>query len=584
MFLSLKIFKRDQLRQTLRLERRNYLVGRALTCDIVIPDNRVSRKHCSILYDPETGNHVLFDLGSRSGTCVGGQGMRGEVVLTPNCEVSFGVGSDFTMKVFAEESQPLSESIRGGDVPGTVTTELELGSLSNYADPRSLRRRLEPTAQTAAPAHEAAVALRFYDLSVKMSLALYPNQEFQILADHLFEATGTDRVLIIRLETQAESTPDVESSRPGSSSPSIDGSHSFRYSIDYAAFRPDLPKQLRAGERFSRTMVMRAVRGNQAILFNPDTKSGTGPGTGPLPRMSICAPLVGHEEALGAVYLDIYRREAPAFTETDLQQVSMAAYFFAMYLERERALQEKRESERLSTAGLAVFGSAHHIKNILTALQGSRFVIDGIIKRGDYAKLTETWGVLTRSVDRISETVQAMLNFARDEQLEMKHTDARSLTEHIVAASSERAKRAGIDLHFEAEQRPLVITCDRQRIEEVLDNLVSNAIEALESARDLKRERRHVIVRLFASSTREAVIEVADNGPGIPRNVQGRLFDLFYTTKGSKGTGLGLAMSRKHMRQHGGNVTFRTSSEGTTFRVTLPLPKPDSEDPGTNPH
>jgi signal transduction histidine kinase len=338
-----------------------------------------------------------------------------------------------------------------------------------------------------------------------------------------------------------------------------------------------------AGEHFSRRMLLRAIRSNQAILFSSSDGSQHG-GAIPTARSSICAPLVGHQTTLGVLYLDVYSRESEPFTHAHLQMVSLAAYFFSIYLERERAVENKRESERLSSAGLAVFGAAHHIKNIMTSLQGSSQLIDGMVKRRDFTCLPETWGVMQRSIDRITRAVGEMLNFAKEEHFESRPLDLPRLVEELVTGQRGRAQLAGVKLELFLERRSLTVMGDSQRIEEVIENLLTNAIECFDSPRMPVGRTPTVKVSMRIVGVRFVLLEVADNGPGIPPDSQRKIFDLFHTTKGAKGNGLGLAISRKHIRQHGGSLSYKTSTEGTIFRISLPLPGNDMDLPTNTAH
>jgi two-component system NtrC family sensor kinase len=138
------------------------------------------------------------------------------------------------------------------------------------------------------------------------------------------------------------------------------------------------------------------------------------------------------------------------------------------------------------------------------------------------------------------------------------------------------------DIQFEPEARPLVFM-DAHRIRQVMINLIRNAADALPA------RGGRLAIRVTADQE-QVVVEVEDNGRGIPADVAARVFEPFFTTKGEKGLGLGLDISRQIVVAHGGTLTFQTlEAGGTTFRMALPLvPDPVGEPPfddmKTDPH
>jgi nitrogen-specific signal transduction histidine kinase/pSer/pThr/pTyr-binding forkhead associated (FHA) protein len=552
----------------LRLERRSYIVGRALACDIIIPDNRVTRRHCQITYIPERGVFSLRDLGSTQGTFLNGQKVLEPQLLAQGSEIAFGQNSEFRIKFVGSETQPLVDQKVDSEEQRRVTSQFEISKLKSIADPQRIKKELTSAGALKDQAVPDDLAQRFYDLTVKMSLAIYPQQEFQILSDHLFECTTADRLLVIRLHQDHSGESESQSGRESDVS-------QYQYSMEYSAIRSDAPEAVqKIGDKFSRSMIARAAARNQAILYSREMDSTQFAAQGHA-NSSICAPLMGHDHLLGCLYLDIHDDRSAAFSEADLRFIGMVAFFFSIYLEREKALESKRETERLTTAGLAVFGAAHYLKNILTAMNGSRRVIETLLKNKDYDAIPETWNVLGRSVDRITESVRLMLDFAREEHPQSEIEDAFVIFGEAAERTRNRAEAAGIEYIVDIPASGAMIHCDPQRIDDVLVNLITNAIEVFEFASESGNQGQAIYLRAGIRGDSEVVCEVSDTGPGIPPEVQTRLFDLFYTTKGSKGSGLGLALSKKIISAHNGKITLRTSSEGTSFYVTLPLTQDD---------
>jgi two-component system sensor histidine kinase HydH len=137
---------------------------------------------------------------------------------------------------------------------------------------------------------------------------------------------------------------------------------------------------------------------------------------------------------------------------------------------------------------------------------------------------------------------------------------------------SPQARGQGVRLRFTRAEAPLPrLSLDPGKIEQAVLNLVLNALEAMPGGGDLA-------LRAGVDDGRLRV-EVRDSGPGIPREIQDDIFRPYFSTKGS-GTGMGLALAEKLIRQHRGRVDFRTGREGTTFSISLPMDERDGSDGG----
>lgn len=151
--------------------------------------------------------------------------------------------------------------------------------------------------------------------------------------------------------------------------------------------------------------------------------------------------------------------------------------------------------------------------------------------------------------------------------------DLTRLCRDMVRMARARRPNGTIDVVSGGDVR---VECDRGRIEQVVLNLVNNALDAV-------GDDGHVEVHVAKLGER-VVLEVSDDGPGIPQDVKDKLFEAFYTTKGQGGTGLGLYLSRSFVEAHGGELSIpKTGPEGTTFRVRLPAALEPKERESTPP-
>ena len=243
------------------------------------------------------------------------------------------------------------------------------------------------------------------------------------------------------------------------------------------------------------------------------------------------------------------------------------AAFLQDLREMKRLEQEKLDAERLAAVGQTVAGLAHTIKNLLMGLEGGMYMADSGLRRGDAERLAEGWQILQRNFEKTTTLVKDFLSFAKGRLPQLEPTDPSALARAVVDLYRETAARQGVDLSFEAGPGVREAPLDSHGIETCLTNLVSNAIDAA-----LLREQPggKVIVRT-RDENGDLVLEVADNGCGIDQEIRDKIFTTFFTTKGGKGTGLGLLTTRKIVQEHGGRIEVEPAADqGTTFRVRLP--------------
>ena len=257
-----------------------------------------------------------------------------------------------------------------------------------------------------------------------------------------------------------------------------------------------------------------------------------------------------------------------------------SAAFFHDLTEVKQLEQEKLSAERLAAVGQTVAGLAHGVKNILTGLEGGLYLMRSGLDRGNEGRVREGFDMLGRNIGRVTSFVRTLLDFSRGRTPAAKLVNPVSLAEDAVALFREAAAREGVTLRIEAEKAILPAAFDAEDLHTSLSNLVTNAVDACRSS---EREEREVVV-----SVREEpdpypfrvppvdppmviVFEVRDNGVGMEYEVQQKVFTNFFTTKGERGTGLGLLLTRKIVQEHGGSVAIESKPGfGSAIRLTFP--------------
>ncbi len=233
----------------------------------------------------------------------------------------------------------------------------------------------------------------------------------------------------------------------------------------------------------------------------------------------------------------------------------------------ERVLMDERmrRMERYMGLGSLAAGLHHEIKNPLAALwlhvQLLEEEIDGQAASGEVRSMLN---VIKAEVTRVGGVLESFRDFASFDQLNRTPVDLAKLVGRQAKLISPQAEMQEIDVQVQLPEEPLPpVNADRVRLEQVLLNLLVNAMEAMPDGGTLT-------LRVAAGEdAQSARIEVADTGPGIPAEARDCIFDPYFTTKNG-GTGMGLALCEKLVRQHNGRLQFHTSENGTVFELTLP--------------
>jgi len=223
-----------------------------------------------------------------------------------------------------------------------------------------------------------------------------------------------------------------------------------------------------------------------------------------------------------------------------------------------------RQQEKLAAIGTLAAGLAHEIRNPLNGAHlHITFLERGLRKSGAPDDALEAVKVVSDEIKRLSSLVTEFLDFARPKPLDRNPVVVQRLCEKIATFLAPTLRDSHSKLQLDMPAAELVIDADSSKIEQVLLNLVHNALEAIKAIGGgtvVVRARRQPL---------HAVIDVEDQGPGLP-DPNAPVFDAFYTTK-ADGTGLGLAIVHRIVTDHGGSVTIESRPGRTIFRVTLPL-------------
>ncbi len=282
-------------------------------------------------------------------------------------------------------------------------------------------------------------------------------------------------------------------------------------------------------------------------------------------RGYLCSPLRIQEEIIGV--MTARKAEAFQFAGDDLLFFETVCKQVAILIEKARMYDEKLQAERLAAVAVSLSGVAHYIKNVLLTMQGGEYLVEHGIEKGELARVKDGWTVLRRANRKIRGLVENILNYCRQTSPNLRAVNLNVMIADMVRTVAESQRERGVEVAAELDDGVGEIWIDAEMIYDALLNLVTNAVEAVPEER-----QGSVRVRTEQLEGRHQVlVQVIDNGGGIPEAVRDKIFNLFFSTKGRKGTGIGLAATRKIVEDHGGSIELASEEGvGTSFSIYLP--------------
>jgi two-component system, NtrC family, sensor kinase len=245
--------------------------------------------------------------------------------------------------------------------------------------------------------------------------------------------------------------------------------------------------------------------------------------------------------------------------------------FFQDLREIKRLEAELIRTERLAAIGQTVAGMAHSVKNILHGFKGGSYMVNQALETEDTGRLKQGWNLVQRNIDRTSELVMNLLSYSKERKPNPEPCEPNSVVEEVCRLLGETARENEVELITEADPEIGTVMIDPNTLHGALMNLVSNAIDACLFDESTDKDWR-VTVRTAVDEDRNLIIEVEDNGAGMSEAVFKKIFTSFFSTKGHRGTGLGLLVTRKNVEEHGGAIEVSSrEGEGTVFTIRLPL-------------
>jgi signal transduction histidine kinase len=565
-----------------QLEGAEVSLGRVGENTIQLHDTEVSRKHAVL--QESAGGYVLRDLNSSNGTYVNGKAVRERRLMSGD---QLQLGRTLLLFTGAHESVGVAQ----GDIdiagPGRDDGSRILRTISQ-ADGADLLAT--PPDQTQSPwlARARSNLQLMYRTAIAVSHTLDIDQLVARIMDMIFEWVDADRgCIMLRDETTGDLTPRVRRHRRG-----VDGS---------AAADPAHGEE-RERISISKTILDYVIERREGVLTSnavdddrwDPAKSIMAMGV----REAICVPMQGRYDLVGVIYIDtsssakeiLQRKSANKFGEDHLKLMIAIAHQAALAVEDTSHYRAMVQAERLAAVGQTIATLSHHIKNILQGVRGGSYLIE--LGLGDHAKALDAadgaavdlaaarqavttvnkgWAIVEKNQERISSLVLDMLTYSKEREPEPEAASLVATVGDIVELMRTRATEAGVELRWNPQPSLPLLMYDPEAVHRAVLNLVTNAIDACEG-------RDPALVEVVAGvdlTLGVAQVAVRDTGIGIEKSRLGVIFNAFVSGKGSRGTGLGLAVTRKIAEEHGGTVhVVSEQNVGSTFTFEFPYVAP----------
>jgi signal transduction histidine kinase len=544
-------------------------VGREPGNRIRLHDTEVSRRHAEFTATKD-GGYRLLDIGSANGTFVNGQSIR-DVLLQAGDQIQIGqsvlvysTGSTDTL-TRSDLAERINLIARQQDV------ELSSAIVRTISDTEGSRMLARPESVDGPWLKNALANLGImYEAIQAASHILDVNQLLERIMELIFRSLDADRGCIMLRSEAPEAGAAPAAVSPDQFEPKA---VRWRDGVDHQEKMP-----------VSRTIMEYVLREKQGILVSDATQDERFQAAQSIVhagiREIICVPMKGRHETLGVLYLDTRTpmRDAVAalrptgkFTEDHLALAIAIAHQAALAVEETHYHQALVQAERMAAIGQTIAALSHHIKNILQGFKSGGEILEMGLKDKDEKLLHRGWKILEKNQGKIYDLVTDMLSYSKEREPNLETISLNNIARDVVELMTERARELGVQLSLRLDDKIPLCLADPEGVHRSILNVVGNALDAVEG---IEKPRVMVLTEREADGA-WLRIRVIDNGSGIAPEKLADIFKPFVSTKGARGTGLGLAVSRKVLREHGGDIIVQSEpGRGSVFVLRLPFRGP----------
>ncbi|MDQ3438720.1 MAG: ATP-binding protein [Planctomycetota bacterium] len=546
------------------------LVGRD-SRQLPLTDNTVSRRHAELI--PGADNWILRDLGSSNGTYINGTRVTNRYVLKLGDQIRVGR----TLMVFG--AQPGISRARGGDVAlSGEEAGMEASIMQTVPSNDDSMVLAVPE-----PAAAAMTNLKLlYQVSASLGSSFDADNVLEVVMDLVFEHVKADHGMILLIDERSdELIPKIVRTRDDADAKDAKDKAAEGSSDDTASGLRVTDAKIHA----SRTIVNHVITTGEGVLsanamtdqrFNK-SKSVHDLGI----RSSLCVPIKARkldgksgDEIIGVIYIDSSVKNY-TYAPDQLRLLTAIGLQAGMAIQNAKLYAQGLQAERLAAVGETTAALSHSIKNILQALRGGADVVEMGLRSANVTQATKGWRIVDRNLEKIYNLTMNLLAYSKPREPKLEPINPKKLIEECLELIATQANEKGVMAVADVDIDHPAIPLDPDGMHQVIMNLLSNALDAVEPRKGLIR-----VVCRYDGESRSSVIDVIDNGNGIPPGMMKHMFELFHSTKGNRGTGLGLAVTKKIVDEHEGSISVRSNpGEGTTFTVRLPVYHETLSDP-----
>jgi len=239
--------------------------------------------------------------------------------------------------------------------------------------------------------------------------------------------------------------------------------------------------------------------------------------------------------------------------------------------------QIKELENRLTSLGILIGSVSHGLKGLLNGLAGGMYLVETGFKKEDQQRVHKGWTTVKRNVSRIQSMVSDILYYAKDRVPNWESHSAEEIVEEVCNLAETRAKENNVQLIRGFDPNTGELEADDQAIRALLTNLIENSVDAcrMDNGKDV-----HCVTVRLSGSAAHIQYAVQHNGIGMDQETREKALSMFFSSKGMEGTGLGLFVSDRIAKAHGGNIELESQSGvGSRFVVKLPRTRPPEPDP-----
>lgn len=525
-----------------------------------LTDNTASRKHCEI--HPQGDEWLLKDLGSANGTYVNGQRVERQTTLKIGDQIRVG------RTILVLGGAPGVNKASGRNV--TLSGE-EAGMESSimHALPSSDDSMVLAVPEPAAAAITNLKVL--YQLGAALGSSFNVDRVLEVVMDLVFEHLKADRGIILLIdEKKNELVPRIVRVRDESGGKKDDPN------------KPAVPEKIHA----SRTIINHVITNGEGVLSSnamTDRRFSKGKSVHDLGiRSALCVPVKARkltekeqgEEIIGVIYIDSSVKNY-TYAPDQLRLLTAIGGQAGLAIQNAMLYRQGLEAERLAAIGETTAALSHSIKNILQALRGGADVVEMGLRSTNLVQASKGWRIVDRNLERIYNLTMNLLAYSREREPKLAPVNPKQIIDECIELIAGSANEKGVMVVADIDPSLPAVPLDPDGMHQVVMNLLSNAMDAVTPQEGLIR-----VVCKYDPAEKMTTLDVVDNGSGIPPSMMGHMFELFHSTKGNRGTGLGLAVTKKIVEEHEGTIAVTsTPEEGTTFTVKLPAFHENIADP-----